>query len=138
MQVIQRFSRDAAEVPRARRFVADTLERSGREATDDVMLVTSELVSNAVRHGREPVELHLELDPEYDRLHLEVIDGGGVAPQASSAMPAVEAEGGRGLPLVAALSESWGSAVDGRGHTAVWADLPVPSLGGWGRQTPFG
>lgn len=136
MQVIRRFSRDAAEVPRARRFVADTLERSGRQATDEVMLVTSELVSNAVRHGRDPVELHLQLDAD-DRLHLEVVDAGGVAPQAPAAMPAVEAEGGRGLPLVAALSESWGSAVDARGHTAVWADLPVPSLGGWGRPTAF-
>jgi anti-sigma regulatory factor (Ser/Thr protein kinase) len=131
MQVIRRFSRDAAEVPRARRFVADALERSGRQATDEVMLVTSELVSNAVRHGRDPVELHLELDTDGDRLHLEVIDAGGVAPQAPSAMPEVEAEGGRGLPLVAALSESWGSAVDAHGHTAVWADLPAPSLERW-------
>lgn len=126
MHLIRNFPRDAAEVPRARRFVADALRRAGLKATDEVLLVTSELVSNAVLHGDDPLELHLEVDD--GRLHLEVLDGGGHAPNAPSGMPDGEAQGGRGLPLVASMAEAWGALVDQRGHTMVWADLRAPAV----------
>jgi anti-sigma regulatory factor (Ser/Thr protein kinase) len=126
MQLIRTFRREPAEVSRSRRFVADALERSGRHPTDAVMLVTSELVSNAVMHGTDPVELHLALDDE--RLHLEVVDAGGVV-LGPHAMPDALALGGRGLPLVDALTQAWGSERDSRGRTMVWADLSAPPLG---------
>ena len=90
------------------------------------MLVTSELVSNAVIHGADPVELHLALDDE--RLHLEVVDAGGVVLDPHP-MPDPLALGGRGLPLVEALTQAWGSERDDRGRTLVWADLSTPPIG---------
>ena len=127
MHLIRTFGREAAEVSRARRFVADALERSGREATDDVMLVTSELVSNAVVHGDDPVEVHVELDE--DRVHLEVHDAGSARVDLAG-MPTTRAHGGRGLPLVAAVTRAFGTGLDHRGYTTVWADLAVPPLTG--------
>lgn len=124
MHLIRTFSRDAAEVPRARRFVADALDRAGLRATDEVLLVISELVTNAVLYGDDPVELHLEVDE--GELHLEVLDGGGDPPVAPAGMPHGEAHGGRGLPLVASLSRAWGARLDPRGYTMVWADLRAP------------
>ena len=126
MHLIRTFERKAAEVSRARRFVADALERAGREPPDEVMLVTSELVSNAVIHGADPVEVHLQLVD--DALHLEVHDAGGAEIDVPS-MPGNGALGGRGLPLVAALARSCGSRLDNRGHTTVWAELPAPAVG---------
>lgn len=123
MHLIRTFQRQAAEVGRARCFVADALRRSGREATDDVLLVTSELVANAVAHGSDPVEVHLELVD--GTLHLEVHDAGGVDLEPAE-MPAAGSRGGRGLPLVAAVTKSSGTEIDPRGHTIVWADLAAP------------
>ena len=69
---------------------------------DDVRLVTSELVGNAVRHGESPVTLDVDVD-ERDGRHRVVItchDGGpwdGTDPSPSS---------GRGLVIVRALCAS--------------------------------
>lgn len=125
MHLIRTFRRDAAEVPRARHFVADSLQRAGLRATDEVMLVTSELVSNAIIHGDDPLELHIDLDEGH--LHLEVLDGGGHVPTEPFPMPDSHAQGGRGLPLVASVTDAWGSGLDPRGHTLVWADLTAPA-----------
>lgn len=122
MHLSRTFERKAAAVSRARLFVADALARAGRESTDDVMLVTSELVSNAVKHGADPVEVHLQLDDE--ALHLEVHDAGGAEVDVPP-MPGSGALGGRGLPLVAAVARSCGARLDHRGHTMVWADFPA-------------
>jgi anti-sigma regulatory factor (Ser/Thr protein kinase) len=125
VEVIRTFRGDAAEVPLTRHFVADVLERAGLEATYEVMLVTSELVTNAVVHGRDPLELHLEVDDGH--LHLEVVDCGDEPPDPGRIMPASAARGGRGLPLVDCLTERWGACRDPRGRTMVWADLPAPA-----------
>ena len=127
MHLIRTFERKAAEVSRARRFVADALERAGRQPPDEVMLVTSELVSNAVLHGADPVEVHLQLDDE--ALYLEVHDAGSAEIDVPS-MPGCGALGGRGLPLVAAITRSCGARLDQRGHTMVWADFPAPAAAG--------
>lgn len=125
MEVIRTFRADAAEVPITRHFVADVLERAGLEATDEVMLVTSELVTNAVVHGSDPLEIHVEVDD--CRLHLEVVDCGNEPPDPARIMPASAARGGRGLPLVDCLTDQWGACRDPRGRTMVWADLQAPA-----------
>lgn len=125
MHVSRTFARQAAEVPHARHYVAAVLEQAGLETTDEVLLVTSELVSNAVVHGAGRIELHLTLDG--DLVHLEVCDEGARVPSLT-AMPAPDATGGRGLPLVDRMSRAWGTGLDARGRTRVWADLAAPLL----------
>lgn len=73
---------------------------------DDVLLLISELVTNAVRHGVPPIRLAIECDDTL--LHVRVRDG-------SPALPArrevgIESEGGRGMTLVELLTSTWGVA----------------------------
>ena len=96
---------------------------------DDAVLVLSELLSNACRHGR-PLSTDGESDgsvraawsmDEYGRLTVEVTDGGGPT-RPLPATPSVTARGGRGLSIITALSEDWGVR-DGFGEVTVWAVL---------------
>ena len=73
---------------------------------DDAMLLTSELVTNAIRHGRGEVTVRLWPGPP--TIRLEVSDQNPRAPAMRDTD--VEAEQGRGLAIVDALSDRWGSA----------------------------
>ena len=86
---------------------------------DDLELVASELVANAVEHGGGPIELALDEAP--GRLRITVSsDAGSAEPEVVSA--AMDAGSGRGLALVSSLAERWGwERVDGR--LAVWAEF---------------
>lgn len=73
-------------------------------------VVVSELVTNAVIHGRDPVRLSLSRDDGLVRV--EVFDGSTVLPSRRNAEP--EDTGGRGLQIVESYSADWGSEhVDG-------------------------
>ncbi|MFD8752844.1 SpoIIE family protein phosphatase [Kitasatospora sp. NPDC059577] len=73
------------------------------EAAFVTELVLSELVTNAIRYGSEPIRVRLL----YDRtLICEVSDSSSTAPHLRYAV--AEDEGGRGLFLVARLTERWG------------------------------
>lgn len=87
---------------------------------DTATLLASELATNALVHGRGRVELRLRLTR--DRLVLEAVDAGHHMPRRRQA--GVDDEGGRGLHLVAALADRWGSwATDG--GKVVWAELDL-------------
>jgi GAF domain-containing protein/anti-sigma regulatory factor (Ser/Thr protein kinase) len=112
---------DATSPGRARVFVADLLEQWGLEAlVDAATLLTSELVTNAVRHAGTGMELAVR--------HT---DDGTVRVAVTDSAPAVDvhprksgsdAEGGRGLFLVEQLAVGWGSAVHESSKT-VWFEL---------------
>lgn len=123
MHTVRRFRREVPEIPRSRRFVAEVLARSGRDASDAVLLVASELVTNAVRHGNGDVELRV--DVEDDKVRLEVLDDGHVKVSAPRRVPSPTAVGGRGLHLVREVSKRWGSGFDSSGRTLVWAEMPA-------------
>jgi anti-sigma regulatory factor (Ser/Thr protein kinase) len=96
---------------------------------DDTALVLSELVGNAVRHGRPldggGVEVRWEISGQAVRI--EVRDGGRGPLRHEARVPvrgSADAEGGRGLAIVAMLTTSWGSAFDAE-EAVVWADVPV-------------
>ncbi|MET0728164.1 MAG: ATP-binding protein [Acidimicrobiales bacterium] len=110
------------EIPRSRRFVSDTLASNGSAATDAILLVASELITNAVRHGAGEVELRVVVDE--DIVRLEVLDDGHIKVRAPKRTPSPSALGGRGLLLVRAMSKRWGSGFDPAGRTLVWAELP--------------
>lgn len=74
-------------------------------------LIVSELVTNAVRYGDDPVVLRLIRD---SALICEVSDGSSTAPHLRRAR--VFDEGGRGLLLVAQMAERWGAVRRPRGR----------------------
>ncbi|MEV7584803.1 SpoIIE family protein phosphatase [Streptomyces erythrochromogenes] len=84
-------------------------------------LMLSELVTNAVRYGSEPIQVRLIHD--HDRaLICEVADGSNTAPHLRRA--ASTDEGGRGLFLVAQLSQAWGARYTTRGKV-IWAECAL-------------
>jgi PAS domain-containing protein/anti-sigma regulatory factor (Ser/Thr protein kinase) len=110
-------------VMHARRFTARTLRKWRVEDMGDaVLLVVSELVTNALVHTQGPVRVDLML--RGDRLRVCVTDSSPRAP-AKPVSVDWEATGGRGLFLVEAMSESFGSmpVADGK---QVWSEMVVP------------
>ncbi|MYU15785.1 PAS sensor protein, partial [Streptomyces sp. SID8361] len=111
-------------VMHARRFTARTLRNWGVEDDLDVaLLVTSELVTNALVHTRGEVRLNLTLTA--DRLRIAVND---LSPRTPVKPAAVdwEATGGRGLLLIEAMSQTWGS-VPLSGGKQVWGEISLSS-----------
>jgi anti-sigma regulatory factor (Ser/Thr protein kinase) len=119
---VHRFSPQAAAVPVARHLILDWLVHVPVEddALDGLLLVASELCSNAVRHATgEPGSVKLEAWTDEGAVYIEVSDDGGSLVWPSTAtndeLPDPEAEQGRGLFLVRQLADEVGSRVeDGR------------------------
>ncbi|WP_183061950.1 ATP-binding protein [Motilibacter peucedani] len=101
----------------ARRFLrAATCADHPGAMLDDAALLVSEVVANAVRHGAPPIVLSVECLSARE-LEVAVRDGSPTDP-----LPRVASEldeSGRGMALVAALSESWGTRHDATGKQ-VW------------------
>ncbi|MFE2992927.1 ATP-binding protein [Streptomyces sp. NPDC059262] len=91
---------------RSRSLVRERLERweVDEGASFTVELVVSELVTNAIRYGTPPISLRLIRERG---LIVEVSDGGHTSPHLRRA--AMEDEGGRGLFLVAQMTQRWGT-----------------------------
>ncbi|MGW3955626.1 SpoIIE family protein phosphatase [Streptomyces sp. NPDC004752] len=101
----------------ARRHVREQLSAWG---LDDLIFTTellaSELVGNVVRHAKGPVRLRLLRGAE---LTCEVFDGSLTMPRMRRA--ADTDEGGRGLQLITALSQRWGSRYTAKGK-CIWTE----------------
>ncbi|MFF5336588.1 SpoIIE family protein phosphatase [Streptomyces sp. NPDC013181] len=109
-------------VMHARRFTARTLrDWSVTEENDTVLLVVSELVTNAVAHTTGEVRLGLTLTG--DRLRITVHDASPRTPVKSATVD-WEETGGRGLMLVEAMATAWGS-VPLSGGKQVWCDIAL-------------
>ncbi|MFF7534534.1 ATP-binding protein [Streptomyces bobili] len=118
---------DACRVGIMRRIAAARLRCCGLQAlTDDVTLIVSELLTNALLHSGTS-EIRLKLTVEEGLLRIAVSDGvpSGMPPGPGPA--GEDAESGRGLILVAALAQDQGGAfgISDRGTTA-WCTLALP------------
>lgn len=100
---------------------------------DDTVQVASELVANAVRHGRAravcpgspPAAVWLALALRPRTLLCVVRDPSRLRPRLTPAPPLAECH--RGLPIVHALSTTWGWTDDCQaGGKSVWARLSLP------------
>ncbi|MGA4837834.1 ATP-binding protein [Streptomyces sp. G45] len=106
------------------RSVLDTWGISA-EVGDDVLLIVSELVTNAITHtASQDVLCRLRADTRGFRIEVEDQSQAGRVPEQRAADP--HSQCGRGLILVDALARTWGvtTAARGPGHL-VWAELPL-------------
>ncbi|MER5730323.1 SpoIIE family protein phosphatase [Streptomyces sp. NPDC002138] len=111
---------DPAQVSAVRAAATDQLARWGLdELAFTAELLLSELVTNAVRYGTEPIQVRLIHDRA---LICEVSDGSSTAPHLRRAD--TTDEGGRGLFLVAQLAQSWGTRYTHRGKV-IWAECAL-------------
>jgi anti-sigma regulatory factor (Ser/Thr protein kinase) len=122
------FLRDATSVPEARRFVRATLEDWDLPGlTDTAELVASELATNAVVHARCGAYRVTLSRPERDQVRIAVVDRSSALPRL--AHPDNDEDHGRGLALIEAVAEKWGTDPLNWGKR-VWADLAVPPAPG--------
>lgn len=122
---VHRFSPNPAAVPVARHLLGDWLSRVPVDAPalDPLLLVASELCSNAVVHGAPNRTVTLRAEAKEGDIIIEVIDEGGVdvtAPLPVGDVPDPMAERGRGLFLVSELSDHVTSTVE-EGKTVIRA-----------------
>ena len=112
--------RSPSSVAAARRFIEARAAAWSfpEQASEQLVLIGSELVTNAVLHARTGLTLTLELRD--DRVRISVMDRSKAPATLRHYRP--DALTGRGLGVVAALSDSWGvsAAADGK---VVWAEL---------------
>jgi hypothetical protein len=142
----QRLASSACELPprlesvrEARLFTRHTLQRWGlSELFDNIALVTSELVTNALRHGvgptagssagashhAAPPPVRLSLAHWTSRVVCSVRDPSDEGPMEK--VPDWVAESGRGLHLVASCSDAWGWHPLAGAGKVVWALFPAP------------
>jgi PAS domain S-box-containing protein len=109
----------AEQVTAGRRFARDVLTAWGQAGlADTASLLTSEILTNAVRHARQPIGLRLHLLP--GEIITEVTDDYAQPPRRM--LPALDDEDGRGLTLVDALARDWGTLPTSDGKI-VWFTL---------------
>ncbi|HEU5005869.1 MAG TPA: ATP-binding protein [Jatrophihabitantaceae bacterium] len=94
------------------------------ESIEEVVLVASELVGNAVRHTHSPEGTGVGVDWALDDagVTIWVSDTSPAAPAPRN--PAPNETGGRGLHIVQALTDNWGVRLT-NGGKRVWAHVPV-------------
>ncbi len=112
---------EAAAVTGIRAAAARQLDRWNLgDLTFTTELILSELITNAIRHAIGPITVRLLRDRF---LVCEVADASSTSPHVRYA--ATTDEGGRGLFLVAHLSERWGTRYTDRGKV-IWAEQRLP------------
>ena len=111
---------DLGAVASARGFVRDRCRELGLDpdTVDTVELLTSEVVTNAILHGRSEARLRVSGGP--GRLRVEVADENSRHPQPQEADP--EALDGRGLAILEMLAARWGVG-DRPAGKVVWFEV---------------
>lgn len=117
---------DPMEVGRARRWARSRLAGSGISADgalgETLILLVSELVTNAVVHAGCPAVLRMRLPERHQSgtVRVEVADASSTGPCRRQA--GGDDTGGRGLELVDGLADRWGWHTEGRGKK-IWCEL---------------
>ena len=104
----------------ARDFVTAALSGWGLPGlVDDAALITTELFANALAHAPSR-QYVLAIDWNHGKPRIEMWDSGDLLPRKQD--PGLDAETGRGLQVIEALSTAWGSRHAASGK-CVWATL---------------
>lgn len=128
MEERQGFTARPVSVREARRFVARVLSSQGLDSWE-VVLLTSELATNAVLHANSAFVVRIVVEGKVVRV--EVIND---EPELLLIMKEPSRSGGRGLALVKALARDWG-AESSQDSKVVWFDVATSSLAeAWARE----
>ncbi|MFE1175435.1 ATP-binding protein [Streptomyces sp. NPDC058773] len=113
-------------VGQARRIVGSLLHRwqVTEEAATSVLLVVSELVTNAVEHAQPPLALHVLRERTGRRVWVGITDGGPSTRKGAWTASCTPEEHGRGLDIVDTLATAHGTRSHEAGATH-WARLPA-------------
>jgi two-component sensor histidine kinase len=103
----------------ARNAVRQALPDTDPRVVERAMLLTSELVTNAVIHAATPLTLDVTVGPS--TLHV-LVDDGDTRPPVPSASRG--AHGGYGLQIVEQLADAWGTTPRASGKS-VWFELAL-------------
>ncbi len=101
----------------ARSFVRESLTDVDEDSQEVAVLLTSELVTNAILHARTPLQVGVLVDVR--RALICVADRLPAGPELTPRPHSHDRPGGRGLALLADLSEDWGTTSYAAGKT-VW------------------
>lgn len=110
------FPNAPTSVTQARRFVLEALDDVAPAAAENAAVMVSELATNSLRHAASQFTVTIERIGEH--ITISVGDGGPGQPTVQSPQPAEPT--GRGLRIVAALSEAWGVTPHDRAGKTVW------------------
>jgi anti-sigma regulatory factor (Ser/Thr protein kinase) len=113
-------SAEPEQVAEARRLVAGYLHERGEDDGEVAVLLVSELVTNAILHGRAPLELRAQTAGA--GLRVEVYDHDPSTPPILRHDFDLTEPGGRGLQLVDTLADRWGWT-ENDGGKFVWFEL---------------
>lgn len=119
------FERDLISSRAARRFVTETLSVwEVGDLLDNVNLLVTELVTNAIVHADSEAEVAVVLTPT--RLRVEVGDQGDALPARREAEDYDTS--GRGMALVETLAADWGIDPQPGGGKVIWFELDRPDV----------
>lgn len=124
-----RVTSDASAPARARHYVASQCVHLPPDRLDVVLLLTTELVNNALWHGRGDPKLDVQVEAGVVAVGVSDEGGGEVRVPTDFRWP----ETGHGLRLVDALSDRWGvEPLRGARGKRVWFELTWDATGGPG------
>ncbi|WP_410573843.1 ATP-binding protein [Amycolatopsis sp. cmx-4-61] len=112
----------APALVQVRRWASRTLTEVDDVHLGDVLMVVTELVTNAYDHGQGPLEVRMDYRRTPCLVHIEVDDSCPDHPVVAA--PGHTTPGGRGMLIVEKLAVGWGVRDrPGTGGKTVWADV---------------
>jgi len=106
------------------------------QIADNAEMIVSELVTNALKASwslQDTPPIALRLLANHQHLMIQVWDAFSAPPDPRS--HAIDAEGGRGLEIVALLSDRWGFYPSDNGGKVVWAAIQISTAPGTPKVT---
>ncbi len=124
-----RFAADLGRIPPCRHWAVERARELGatEHALRLIALLTTEVATNAVRHGPPGGEVLLELHGGDGAVRISVRDASPSLPVVKNVEPT--APGGRGVMLVDTLASDWGVERAGDGTKTVWFEVPLDAPG---------
>ncbi|MGO8826721.1 MAG: ATP-binding protein [Acidimicrobiales bacterium] len=124
--VSRRFPAATTSVGQARRFLIEQLPEGSDEGADALVLMLSELATNAVQHAATEFEVSVHIAVDASSVRVEVSDDAGGYPTPQD--PVGDAPHGRGLHIVRTLADAWGIEMHrGREGKTVWFSSALPA-----------
>ncbi|HET9249259.1 MAG TPA: ATP-binding protein [Actinomycetota bacterium] len=119
---------DVASIASARRLVGDFARaRLSDRRLGELVLMTSEAVTNALTHGSPEPDgsIGLRLEEDRDAVRVVVTDGGDAFELDAGSIEETNRDEHFGLFLVDGFADRWGLSVDG--STAIWVEVDAPA-----------